>query len=91
MQMNLSKYQVTIPVLQICNLSVVANIVRNLGGEELITSNPDNLYQAQRVVFLWLGAFEEGMRALEEGVWLKPLLNIAQRREIPILGICLGM
>ena len=66
-------------------------MVRKVGGEALITSNPDDLYQAQRIILAGVGAFDAGMRALEEGDWLKPLHNIAQKCEIPILGICLGM
>ena len=86
-----AKRQVTIPSLPIGNLAAVANMVRKCGGEAVITSNPQDLYQSQRVILAGVGAFDSGMRALEDGGWLKPLHNLAQRGQTPILGICLGM
>ena len=87
----LVKPQVTIPALPICNLGAVANMVHKCGGEAFITGTPQDLYRAQRIILAGVGAFDAGMRALEEGGWLKPLNDIAKRGQVPIHGICLGM
>lgn len=86
-----SKNQVIIPALPISNIAAVANIVHKVGGEALITKNPDDVFHARRIILAGVGAFDAGMRALEEGGWLGPLHDVAQKGQIPILGICLGM
>lgn len=83
--------QVTIPALPIGNLAAVANMVRKCGGEAVITSNPQDLYRSQRVILAGVGAFDAGMRVLEEGGWLQPLHDLVQHGQTPVLGICLGM
>ena len=83
--------QVTIPALPIGNLAAVANMVRKCGGEAVITASPQDLYQSQCVILAGVGAFDTGMRALEDGGWLRPLHDLALRGQTPILGICLGM
>jgi len=85
------KPSVTIPALPISNLGAVANMVRKCGGEAVITTDPQDLAKAQRIILAGVGAFDAGMRALKEGGWLKPLHEIAHKGEVPILGICLGM
>ena len=85
------KSVVTIPALPISNLGAVANMVRKCGGEAVITADPRDLARAQRIILAGVGAFDAGMEALVEGGWLKPLHDLAQRGEVPILGICLGM
>ena len=85
------KASVVIPALPIGNLAAVSNMVRKCGGEAVITTDPQDLAKAQRIILAGVGAFDAGMRVLEEGKWLKPLHEIAQRGEVPILGICLGM
>ena len=85
------KPQVTIPALPIGNLAAVANMVRKCGGEAVITTAPQDLYRAQRIILAGVGTFDAGMRALEEGGWLKPLNDMAEQGQIHIHGICLGM
>lgn len=86
-----AKRQVTIPALPICNLAAVANMVRRCGGEAVITANPQDLYQSQCVILAGVGAFDAGMRVLDDGGWVQPLHDLAQHGQTPILGICLGM
>ena len=83
--------QVTIPALPICNTGAVTNMVRKVGGEAVVTTDPVDLHQAQRIILAGVGAFDAGMRALEEGGWLPSLHDIVSAGEVPILGICLGM
>lgn len=82
---------VTIPDLSIGNLAAVANMVHRIGGEAIITSKPTDLKNAQRIILAGVGAFDTGMRALEEEGWLEPLKKIKNEGQVPILGICLGM
>ena len=81
---------VTIPDLSIGNLAAVANMVHRIGGEAIITSKPTDLKNAQRIILAGVGAFDTGMRALEEKGWLEPLKKIKNEGQVPILGICFG-
>lgn len=89
--MMIPKAKVSIPGLPIGNLAAVANMVRKCGGDPIITNNPSDLYNAERIILAGVGAFDAGMQALGEGGWLQPLNSLAQQGKTPILGICLGM
>ena len=82
---------VVIPKLPIGNATAVANMVRKCGGDAIITSNPQDLLEARKVILAGVGAFDAGMQALEQGNWLAPLHKLAREGDVPILGICLGM
>ncbi|RLA19957.1 MAG: imidazole glycerol phosphate synthase subunit HisH [Gammaproteobacteria bacterium] len=59
------------------------------GSEIIITSNPDKIIQADRIVFPGVGAIKDCMLALEEQSLIEVLKKTAEDR--PFLGICLGM
>jgi imidazole glycerol-phosphate synthase subunit HisH len=82
---------VTIPALPIGNIAAVVNMVRKVGGKPILTSDPQELYMAQRVILAGVGAFDAGMNALEKGGWIDPLNALAAEGKVHILGICLGM
>lgn len=87
----MSNTKVIIPFLPVGNAASVANMVRKAGGEAVITSNPLDLINAQRIIITGVGAFDAGMRALIEGGWMQLLDDVARSGDVPILGICLGM
>lgn len=66
-------------------------MVRKCGGQAIITSDPQDLAKAQRIILAGVGAFDAGMQALHDGGWVQPLQQIASEGGVPILGICLGM
>jgi glutamine amidotransferase len=72
------------------NLASVANAVAAAGGEPLRITDPDDLARADRVILPGVGAFSDGMDRLDAGGWI-PALEAARAREVPVLGICLGM
>jgi imidazole glycerol-phosphate synthase subunit HisH len=73
------------------NLGSILNMLKKVGSEAEITSDPDRIRSASKLIFPGVGAFDSGMRELEQRN-LIPLLNeqVLERRK-PILGICLGM
>lgn len=83
--------KVIIPALPISNLGAVANMVKKCGGNPLITSDPRELYNADRIIISGVGSFDSGIISLKEGGWLEALTEIHNDQQIPILGICLGM
>jgi imidazole glycerol-phosphate synthase subunit HisH len=72
------------------NVKSVANMLRKIGLAPEIASNPDESNSTSLYVLPGVGAFDQGMRLLSEKGWDSFLISTAER-EVPILGLCLGM
>ena len=73
------------------NLGSIANMFKKVGAKALISSRPEDVSSADKLVLPGVGAFDTGIRDLVE-TGLVPLLRekvLAQGT--PVLGICLGM
>ncbi len=56
----------------------------------IVTSNPDEILGADRIILPGVGAFEDAARKLKES-GLDKVLKQAVDKGIPLMGICLGM
>ncbi len=73
------------------NLSSIKSMLRRLGYQSVITSDPEIIAGADRIILPGVGAFDNGMNNLRERGF-EPVLNKkALEEKVPILGICLGM
>ena len=72
------------------NLRSVEKALTSVGAQVVLTSDPDLIQSAQKVVLPGVGAFRDGMLGLERKGLVQVLVAIARRRT-PLLGICLGM
>jgi glutamine amidotransferase len=73
------------------NLASVANMIRKIGGEAKISSSPDEICQAEKLVLPGVGSFDAGINSLKNNS-----LDLAIKKAIKengsfLLGICLGM
>ncbi|AMO23799.1 imidazole glycerol phosphate synthase subunit HisH [Ramlibacter solisilvae] len=75
------------------NLRSVANAVRHAaqgsGVEVVVTSRPDEVRAAERVVLPGQGAMPDCMRELRDSGLLEPVLEAAAAK--PLFGVCVGM
>ncbi len=71
------------------NLTSVQLAFRALGSEAVVTSDPQTILAAERVVFPGVGAAGSAMRNLAD-LHLIPVLKEVSARGTPFLGICLG-
>ncbi len=71
------------------NVQSVRNAFEFLGARVILTSDPNELERAERVVLPGVGAFASGMKNLNERGLSAPLRRMAGKK--PFLGICLGM
>lgn len=71
------------------NLTSVMTALRYIGAEAELTSDPDAVRRADRVIFPGVGAAGESMANLAELKLLEPLRG-AVRDGVPFLGICVG-
>lgn len=81
---------VTIVDADIGNVRSVLRMFEAVDCEAKIAGSPAEAQTAERLVLPGIGAFDAGMGALNGG-WRDILDELALAREIPILGICLGM
>lgn len=72
------------------NLRSVKKAFEAVGANILQTSEPNEILNADKVVLPGVGAFQDGLSGLQKRNLL-PVLNEIKRREMPFLGICLGM
>ncbi|MDP2454775.1 MULTISPECIES: imidazole glycerol phosphate synthase subunit HisH [unclassified Kaistella] len=68
------------------NVKSVENAVKKLGYETLITSNPEEIGNAEKVIFPGVGEASTAMNYLR----LKKLDELIPTLKQPFLGICLG-
>ena len=73
------------------NLASVANMMRAAGSAAVITSDAAQLRAADKLILPGVGAFDAGMRNLEERGLIEPLRQAVVERRVPVLGMCLGM
>ena len=72
------------------NLRSVQKALESVGAEVLRTDDPEKVLQAEQVVLPGVGAFGEFM----SGLRMRGLVDVVKevaRREVPLLGICVGM
>ena len=69
------------------NTASVANALRRLGVQPVITDDPETLRQADKVIFPGVGEASTAMAHLRE----RQLDSVIRSLTRPVLGICLGM
>lgn len=72
------------------NLYSLSHALFHIGVEHNVSENPGDIYAASAIVLPGVGAFADAMDALEARNLVKPLRD-AVSRDVPLLGICLGM
>jgi imidazole glycerol-phosphate synthase subunit HisH len=73
------------------NLASVANMIRKIGGEAKITSSPEEISQAQKLVLPGVGSFDAGINALTNYSLDLAIKKAVKENGSFLLGICLGM
>jgi glutamine amidotransferase len=73
------------------NLGSVARMIQKLGTAVEIINTPQEVERAQKLIIPGVGAFDEAMAALKKLNLDGSIVSVATHREIPVLGICLGM
>ena len=73
------------------NLNSVGNMISKCGGSPVFIKEVSELSMKERIILPGVGAFNKGMKNLNDRDFI-PLLNEAVKvNKVPILGICLGM
>lgn len=73
------------------NLGSIANMLKKVGAECEITSDPARLLRADKLILPGVGAFDAGITGLIESGLVPVLNDLVLNKKIPVMGICLGM
>ncbi|MBL7846694.1 MAG: imidazole glycerol phosphate synthase subunit HisH [Cyclobacteriaceae bacterium] len=73
------------------NLGSITNMFRFLGIDSMITSDPNEILRAPKILLPGVGAFGTAMKKIDERNLRSVLDQKALKEKAPILGICLGM
>lgn len=73
------------------NLGSIANMLKVIGEKSVITSDKNEIEEADKIILPGVGAFDAGMTRLTEAGLVELLRSQALEAGKPILGICLGM
>lgn len=66
-------------------------MIQHLGAEAQIIRSPEQLIDASKLILPGVGAFDHCMGNLRDAGWIAPLEYAVFERQVPIMGICLGM
>lgn len=86
----MSAIEVTVIDYGVGNLLSVQRGLEHCGAKVILSSDPEQILAAKRVVLPGVGAFGNAMQALNELGLVSVIREIGQR-QTPLLGICLGM
>lgn len=86
----MSKSKVVVIDYGVGNLLSIQRAVEECGVEAVMSSEPDVVARADRIILPGVGAFANGMKALET-LGLVEVIKATAAGGIPLLGICLGM
>jgi len=72
------------------NLRSVQKALEKVGAAAIISSDPNRVTDADKLVLPGVGAFRDAIARLREAGWVEPIKDHVQRGK-PFLGICLGL
>lgn len=72
------------------NLRSVSKALEKLGSQVMVSSRPEDLGKADKVILPGVGAFGDAMREIEKRNLSAPLKSFVESGR-PFLGICLGL
>lgn len=73
------------------NIASIRNMISKCGAHADVVNEPSNLYSYKKIILPGVGNFKTAITKLRDRGFDAELINIAQDRNIQILGICLGM
>lgn len=82
---------ITIVNYKMGNLGSIRNMLKYLGIESFISSDPNEIEKAQKIILPGVGSFDKAISNIKELGLFDVLNKKALKEKTPILGICLGM
>tara|TARA_B100000963_G_C22457216_1_gene593979 strand:- start:269 stop:877 length:609 start_codon:yes stop_codon:yes gene_type:complete len=74
----------------VSNLGSIVNMLKKIGVSTNIVSSKDDIEKAKKLILPGVGSFDNGVSSLKS-LKIFDAIKIAANKDVPILGICLGM
>jgi len=74
-----------------CNVKSISNIIGKVGGDVTISSDIDEILDAEKIILPGIGSFDAGIKNLNKQSLITVLNEKVLKEKTPFLGICLGM
>lgn len=72
------------------NVGSLENMIKRVGGEVIVSSSPDDIKEANKLILPGVGHFDNAVQRLKENGFLDLLNQKVIDKKVPILCICLG-
>jgi len=72
------------------NLGSLENMIKKVGGEARITSDPEVLLNSEKLILPGVGHFDHAMKKIKESGIFDALNVVVKKKKRPLLAICLG-
>tara|TARA_B110000091_G_C13810114_1_gene474595 strand:- start:2527 stop:3147 length:621 start_codon:yes stop_codon:yes gene_type:complete len=82
---------ITIIDLNIGNIGSVVNMIKHVGGNCKVSSDPAEIKAATKLILPGVGSFDKAMNQLRNNKLEEVINEKATLQKTPLLGICLGM
>ena len=73
------------------NVGSLMNMLKKIGINSIVSSDPKEIESADKIIFPGVGAFDNGMNNLLASGLIPLLEKKVKNQSNPILGVCLGM
>lgn len=73
------------------NIGSIANMLKKIGVEACVSSKHEDIRNAEKLILPGVGAFDRGMKNLNDSGIREVLYEMVVEKETAVLGICLGM
>lgn len=75
----------------ISNVCSVLNMLKKIGADSILTNDPAQIEEADKLILPGVGSFDSGMQSLKSRGFIDAIKLHAVEKGKPMLGICLGM
>jgi imidazole glycerol-phosphate synthase subunit HisH len=73
------------------NIGSILNMLKKIDAEGIVSSDPDEIKNADKLILPGVGSFDEGIKNLKDSGLISVIEHKVISEKTPILGICLGM
>lgn len=73
------------------NISSIQNMLKKIGADAVITSDPSEIRDAKKIILPGVGSFDSGMKLLKNQGWIEILNKKVLIDKTVVLGVCLGV
>lgn len=85
------KLKIVVIDYQLGNINSIINMLKKIGIDAIHSASVDVIQKADKLILPGVGAFDHGMKSLQESGLIQILNDEVLVKKKPILGICLGM